>query len=244
LMSQPQVVNRVTGVKREDDEPDSNRLALKTKISSGSSSLSSVLDEDPPTPIRRSTRIRASATPAPAPAPPKHTRVFVPLTPPRMPPGRIKGPSPLRNHDKRRRASPPCYWTADDYCDPSDTDEVPSSQKDDAEPMIDDDLETLESIPVFHMSSPSTSFSSLEPPTPAVSTPPRPLSPNSKARHIIQDVRARASANVTLTSPSLKRSHSPLEDSDSDSLPDIFFGNRDRPQKRPYVHPSSRPNLL
>ncbi|CEL57688.1 hypothetical protein RSOLAG1IB_02431 [Rhizoctonia solani AG-1 IB] len=152
-----------------------------------------------------------------------------------MPPGRIKGPSPLRNHDKRRRASPPCYWTADDYCDPSDTDEVPSSQKDDAEPMIDDDLETLESIPVFHMSSPSTSFSSLEPPTPAVSTPPRPLSPNSKARHIIQDVRARASANVTLTSPSLKRSHSPLEDSDSDSLPDgnFFLDNRDRRHKRP-----------
>ncbi|CAE6408236.1 unnamed protein product [Rhizoctonia solani] len=238
LMSQPQVVSRGTGLKREDDEPDSNRPGLKTKISFGSSSLSSVPDEDPPTPIRRSTRIRASATPVPVPAlaptPTKRTRVFIPLTPPRMPPGRIKGPSPLRNRDKRRRASPPCYWTANDYCDPSDTDEVPSSQKDDAEPMIDDDLETLESIPVFHMSSPSTSFSSVEPPTPAVFTPPHPLSPHSKTRHIIEDIRARARANATSTSPSLKRSHSPLEDSDSDSLPDgdFFFSNKDQLHKR------------
>ncbi|CAE6481438.1 unnamed protein product [Rhizoctonia solani] len=208
------------------DEPDSNRL-LKTKISFGSSSLSS-LPSAPPTPRRSN---RPSATPAPAKRQP--TRAFTPLTPPRMPPGRIKGPSPLRNRDKRRRASPPCYWTAEDYCDPSDTDEVPSSQKDDAEVAIDDDLETLESIPVFHMSSPSTSLSSVEPPTPAVSTPPH-LSPDSKSRHIIQDIRARARAAVTSTSPPLKRSRSPLRDSDDDSLPDgdFFFGNKDQPSKR------------
>ncbi|CUA76699.1 hypothetical protein RSOLAG22IIIB_02166 [Rhizoctonia solani] len=219
----------------EGDEPDSNDLKLKTEISFGSSSLSSAPDDsDPPTPPRRSTRLRTSATPAPIPVPPKRQRVLTPLTPPRMPPGRIKGPSPLRNNDKRRRASPPCYWTADDYRDPSDTDEVPSSQKDDAEVTIDDDLETLESIPIFHMTSPSSSFSSVEPPTPAVFTPPRPLSPNSKTRHIIDDIRARARAAATSTSPTLKRPHSPLEDSDDDSLPDgdFFFGNKDPPPKR------------
>ncbi|KAF8708446.1 hypothetical protein RHS03_03852, partial [Rhizoctonia solani] len=233
LMSHGQAVNRGTGVKREDDEPDTNRPGLETKKSFGSSSLSSVADENPPTP-RRSSRISASVTPAPTVPPPPRTRTFVPLTPPRMPPGRIKGPSPLRSRDKRRRTSPPCYWTADDYCDPSDTDEVPSSQKDDAEPMIDDDLETLESIPIFHMSSPSTSLSSVEPPTPAISTPPRPLSPDSKTRHIVDDIRARARANPASTSPTLKRSHSPLDDSDSDSLPDgnFFFGNTAQPHKR------------
>ncbi|CAE6462082.1 unnamed protein product [Rhizoctonia solani] len=227
-----------TGDMERLDEPDSNRRMVKTEMSFGSSSLSSAPDDsDPPTPPRRSTRLRASATPAPAPAPPppppppKRQRVFVPLTPPRMPPGRIKGPSPLRNRDKRRRASPPCYWTASDYCDPSDTDEVPSSQKDDAEVTIDDDLETLESIPIFHMSSPSTSLSSVEPPTPAVSTPPRPLSPDSKTRHIIEEIRAKARAAATCT---LKRPHPPLEDSDNDSLPDgdFFFGNKDPPSKR------------
>ncbi|CAE6423429.1 unnamed protein product [Rhizoctonia solani] len=235
-MSQ-QSVSRTPGGRSGDgrmglDEPDSNGRLLKTKISFGSSSLSSAPNSDPPTPPRRSTRLRASATPVPPPT--KRQRVFVPLTPPRMPPGRIKGPSPLRNHDKRRRASPPCYWTADDYCDPSDTDEVPSSQKDDAEATIDDDIETLESIPIFHMSSPSTSLSSVEPPTPAVSTPPRPLSPDSKTRHIIEEIRAKARAAVTSTSPTLKRPHSPLQDSDDDSLPDgdFFFGNKDPPSKR------------
>ncbi|CAE6476577.1 unnamed protein product [Rhizoctonia solani] len=231
-MSQPSA-NRTpgrTGDMERLDEPDSNGYMVKTEISSGSSSLSSAPDSPP----RRSSRLRASATPAPAPLP-KRQRVFVPLTPPRMPPGRIKGPSPLRNRDKRRRASPPCYWTASDYCDPSDTDEVPSSQKDDAEVTIDDDLETLESIPIFHMSSPSTSLSSVEPPTPAVSTPPHPLSPDSKTRHIIEEIRAKARAAVTRTSPTLKRPHSPLDDSDDDdSLPDgdFFFGNKDPPSKR------------
>ncbi|CAE7229361.1 unnamed protein product [Rhizoctonia solani] len=216
------------------DEPDSNRPLLKTQISY-SPSLSSAPDSesDPP---RRSTRLRASATPVPVPAPipAKRQRVFTPLTPPRMPPGRIKGPSPLRNRDKRRRASPPCYWTASDYCDPSDTDEVPSSQKDDAEATIDDDLETLESIPIFHMTSPSTSLSSVEPPTPAVSTPPRPLSPDSKTRHIVEEIRAKARAAVEPTSPTLKRPHSPPQDSDNESLPDgdFFFGNKDPPSKR------------
>ncbi|KAG8734150.1 hypothetical protein FRC11_010895, partial [Ceratobasidium sp. 423] len=232
LSQQVRTPGNRTGEIQQADESDSdirNRALLKTKISFGSSSSS--LSSAPPTP-RRSNRLRASATPVPAPI--KRQRIFVPLTPPRMPPGRIKGPSPLRNRDKRRRASPPCYWTAEDYRDPSDTDEIPSSQKDDAEVTIDDDLETLESIPIFHMSSPSTSLSSVEPPTPAVSTPPRPLSPDSKTRHIIEDIRARARMAVTSTSPPRKRSHSPLEDSDDDSLPDgdFFFGNKDQPSKR------------
>ncbi|KAB5592364.1 hypothetical protein CTheo_4188 [Ceratobasidium theobromae] len=225
-------VNRETQASRMRLVADSNPVRLKHTIFSGSSSLSSAPSE-PSTPLRRSSRIRASATPAPIPAPSfagRPTRVLMPQTPPRMPPG-IKAPSPLR--DKPRRSSPPCFWTADDYCDPSDTDEVPSSQKDDAEP-AEEDIETLESIPIFHMSSPPTSLSSEEPPTPAITTPPLPLSPDSKARHIVAEIRAKARTTASFNSPPLKRSHSPLDDSDSDALPDadFFFGNKEPPSKR------------
>ncbi|KAF8761099.1 hypothetical protein RHS01_00648 [Rhizoctonia solani] len=195
LMSHGQAVNRGTGVKREDDEPDTNRPGLETKKS----------------------RISASVTPAPTVPPPPRTRTFVPLTPPAC----------LLDVSKVLR---PCAAATS----AAEHRHLPSSQKDDAEPMIDDDLETLESIPIFHMSSPSTSLSSVEPPTPAISTPPRPLSPDSKTRHIVDDIRARARANAASTSPTLKRSHSPLDDSDSDSLPDgnFFFGNTAQPHKR------------
>jgi hypothetical protein len=210
---------------------DSNPRRLKHTTSFGSSNLSSAPPSEPGTPLRRSTRIRATPTPTPIRTfASKPIRVLMPQTPPRMPPG-IKAPSPLR--DKPRRTSPPCFWTADDYCDPSDTDEVPSSQKDDAEP-IEDDIETLQSIPIFHMSSPPTSLSSEEPPTPALATPPRPLSPDSKARHIVAEIRAKARVAASSNSPPLKRSHSPSDDSDSDALPDagFFFGNKEPPYKR------------
>ncbi|KAJ1311471.1 hypothetical protein OPQ81_009959 [Rhizoctonia solani] len=212
--------NRVESGKRLD-EPDSNRPLLTTKISLGSSSLSSLdlHDSDPPTPFRRSSRLRASATPGPTATPiPKRQRVL----------HHCDIATSVAEH--RHRAIGPQTIIAT----PRIRTKSPSSQKDDAEPMIDDDIETLESIPIFHMPSPSTSLSSVEPPTPAVSTPPRPLSPESKTRHIIEEIRARAREAITSTSPTLKRPHSPLEDSDDDSLPDgdFFFGSKDQPSKR------------
>lgn len=221
--------------------PDSNISRLKSTVSFGSSNLSSPPPSEPSTPLRRSTRIRASVTPAPATAKPKRNRPIIPQTPPRMPMG-IKGPSPIRDKP-RRRLSPPCCYTAMDLRDPSDTgnhdpsdsDEVPSSQKDDAEPI--DDIETLESIPIFHMSSPPTSLSSEELPTPALATPPPPLSPESKARNIVAEIRAQARIAAASTSPTQKRCHSPSDDSDSDLPEDagFFFNTKAHPNKRRYV---------
>ncbi|KAG8711910.1 hypothetical protein FRC08_015265 [Ceratobasidium sp. 394] len=201
-----------------------------------------------PSPVRRSDRIRASATPAPT--PPRRPRVYQLQPVARMPDG-IRCPSPLDDSptDYPPRFSPPPWMkSVPDACS-SDTEEVPSSQKDDDEPMPEDDLATLEAIPIYHVSSPPTSPSSEGLITPAPATPPRLLSPNSKTRHIIEEIRANARLAVSSTSPPLKRPLSPSDDSDSDGLPEAgFLLGAAPPAKRreslPLAPDGSRQDLL
>ncbi|KAG9095778.1 hypothetical protein FS749_009774, partial [Ceratobasidium sp. UAMH 11750] len=192
-----------------------------------------------PSPVRRSDRIRASATPAPT--PPRRPRVYQLQPVARMPDG-IRCPSPLDDSptDYPPRFSPPPWMkSVPDACS-SDTEEVPSSQKDDDEPMPEDDLATLEAIPIYHVSSPPTSPSSEGLITPAPATPPRLLSPNSKTRHIIEEIRANARLAVSSTSPPLKRPLSPSDDSDSDGLPEAGFllGAAPPAKRRASINPS------
>ncbi|KAF8609640.1 hypothetical protein BDV93DRAFT_551144 [Ceratobasidium sp. AG-I] len=210
-------------------------ISLKPTQSFGSNStLSPAPPSDAASPVRRSVRLK-TVTPV-SKQKQKPPRVFVRQPVACMPPI-IKRPSPERDSPRPRRTSPPCDWLASDPSTPSsDTEEVPSSQKDDDEPML-DDLDTLASIPVFHVSSPATSDSSDELPTPAPlpATPPRPLSPDSKTRQIVAEIRAKARLVASPTSPTAaKRSHPPSDDSDSDALPeaDFFFGNKGPPAKR------------
>ncbi|KAG9082487.1 hypothetical protein FRC06_004970 [Ceratobasidium sp. 370] len=201
------------------------------------------LSSPAPSPVRRSDRIRTSVTPAPT--PPRRPRVYQLQPVARMPDG-IRCPSPLDDSptDYPRRFSPPPWMKSvpDEYS--SDTEEIPSSQKDDDEPMPEDDLATLEAIPVYHVSSPPTSPSSQGLITPAPATPPRLLSPDSKARHIIEEIRAKARLVVSSTSPPLKRPLSPSDDSDSDGLPEAGFllGTAAPPAKR-HASINLSPNL-
>ncbi|KAG8685373.1 hypothetical protein FRC09_014780, partial [Ceratobasidium sp. 395] len=207
-------------------------LALGPSVSFASTL--SPLSSPAQSPVRRSDRIRASATPAPAPVIRPRTYQQQPVA--QMPAG-IRCPSPADASPSRltQRFSPPPWMQSTPDEASSDVEEIPSSQKDDDEPSFDDDLATLEAIPIFHASSPPTSPSSEGLVTPAPPTPPPRLSPDSKARHIIEEIRAKARMAVSSTSPpTLKRPLSPSSDSDSDGLPEagFLFGGNPPPAKR------------
>ncbi|KAG9085996.1 hypothetical protein FRC07_013232, partial [Ceratobasidium sp. 392] len=239
--SSPVVATPRHGARSGATEPESARirqsakpgLALGPTVSFASTLTP--LSSPAPSPVRRSDRIRASATPAP-PTPARRPRVYQ-LQPIAQMPAGIRCPSPIdaSPSDSPRRFSPPPWMKSvpDGYS--SETEEIPSSQKDDDEPDPDEDLAALEAIPIFHASSPPTSPSSEGVLTPAPPTPPRPLSPDSKARHIIEEIRAKARMTVSSTSPPpVKRPLSPTSDSDSDGLPEagILFGAKPPPAKR------------
>ncbi|QRW05434.1 hypothetical protein RhiLY_04433 [Ceratobasidium sp. AG-Ba] len=190
-------------------------------------------------PVRRSDRLRGSTTPAPV-APPR-PRVYQLQPIARMPP-EIRCPSPDDSPYIPQRRSPPIFMKSFPDIDSSDTEEIPSSQKDDDEPMMEDDLATIEAMPIYHPSPPSSpSSEGLFTPAPVTPPPPPPrlLSPNSKTRHIIEEIRAKARLDLSSTSPPLKRPHSPTPDSDSDDLPDAGVLMGTYPAKR---HKSATPS--